>query len=119
MGGHDPFAAEEAVERMDEALREGRDAGEAVTLALARDVDEAAVVAAAVQRVVLEHGDLATAEAVAAAADAACMLAGSGAAANVAVAAGERAAIGVVAREESLEEVHDEASAMANVLMER
>ena len=109
----------DAVERMDEALREGRDAGEAVTLALARDVDEAAVVAAAVQRVVLEHGDLATAEAVAAAADAACMLAGSGAAANVAVAAGERAAIGVVAREESLEEVHDEASAMANVLMER
>ena len=41
----------DAVERMDEALREGRDAGEAVTLALARDVDEAAVVAAAVQRV--------------------------------------------------------------------
>ena len=112
-------AAERAVAKLDAALSQGTPMAEAMTLAISRSLDESAVVAVAVERVTSEHGDAAGVDAVAAAADAACMLNSSGAEAHVAITAGERAAVGVVVHHETLEAVHESAGEMAEICASR
>ena len=112
-------AVEEAVVRLDDALNEGFVVADALTIAICATVDEAAVVSTTVQRVAAEHGENASPLALVAAADAAVMLVESGAPPKVCCAAGESAAVGVIARENSFEEVHEDAAEMAEVCREK
>ena len=112
-------AAEDSVGVLFAALDDGVPSAEAVTMAISRSVNEAAVVASALQKVEDEHGPDASPLAIAAAADAAILISESGAAANVAVAAGERAASGIIVHGETLEQVAADVEDMAAAVREK